>query len=137
MRAAEGEPNRILVVEDHEDTRAILRALLTHHGYEMHETPTAEEMLERLDAIQPDLVILDVRLPGMDGCEALERLRERGYTRPVFLFSQYYDLLADRIKTCQHDGFFPKSKGPLEMIGAIGRRLSRPGGGGTPSPTTA
>ena len=127
----------ILIVEDHEDTRAILRALLTYHGYEMHETPTAEEMLERLDAIRPDLVILDVRLPGMNGCDALDLLRERGYTRPVFLFSEYYDLVADRIKTCKHDGFFPKSKGPLELIGAIGRRLKRAqGGSGTISPTT-
>ena len=134
MGAVQVGKNRILVVEDHEDTRAILRALLTHHGYEMHETPTAEEMLERLDTIHPDLVILDVRLPGMDGCEALERLRERGYKQPVFLFSEYYDLIAERIKHCAHDGFFPKSKGPLELVGAIGRRLRPPG---TPSPTTA
>ena len=129
---------RILVVEDYEDTRAILRALLTHRGYEMYEAATAEEALERIDTIRPDLVVLDVRLPGMDGCEALELMRARGYRQPVFLFSEYYDLLADRIKSCKHDGFFPKSKGPLEMVGAIGRMLTHAsGGGGTASPTFA
>jgi CheY-like chemotaxis protein len=128
---------RILVVEDDEDTRAILRALLQHHGYEMIESQTAEEMLERFDALRPDLVIVDIRLPGMDGCQAIDILRERGFNRPILVFSEYYDLIADRIKACRHDGFFPKSKGPVELVGAIGRRLKRPNGPGTASPATA
>lgn len=114
---------KILVVEDHEDTREILRALLTHHGYEMIEVTTGEEMLERFDSTRPDLIILDVKLPGMDGCEALQKLRERGETVPVFLFSEFYNLFRDRVTSCQPDAFFPKSKGPMEMIRAIGPRL--------------
>ncbi|HEX6559612.1 MAG TPA: response regulator, partial [Longimicrobiales bacterium] len=66
---------RILVVEDNEDTRLILRALLTHRGFEMLEAESAEEMLERLEMVAPDLIVLDVRLPGMDGCQALQQLR--------------------------------------------------------------
>lgn len=114
---------RILVVEDHEDTREIVGALLKHHGYEMIEVTTAEEMLERFESIRPDLVILDVKLPGMDGCEALQKLRERGENVPVFLFSEFYDLFRDRVKSCRPDAFFPKSKGPMEMIRAIDVRL--------------
>jgi CheY-like chemotaxis protein len=117
---------RILVVEDNDDTRAILHALLTHHGYHMDSAATAEEMLERFEELRPDLVVLDVRLPGMDGCQALDRLRERGWTGPAFLFSEYYDLIAERIKACPHDGFFPKSKGPLELVATISRRLRGP-----------
>ena len=128
---------RILVVEDDEDTRAILRALLQHHGYEMLETQTAEEALERFDKLGPDLVIFDIRLPGMDGCQAIDVLRERGFNRPILVFSEYYDLIADRIKACRHDGFFPKSKGPVELISAIMRRFTKGATGpGTASPTT-
>lgn len=115
---------KILVVEDHEDSREILRALLTHHGYEMIEMTNAEEMLDRIQEIRPDLVVLDVKLPGMDGCEALEKLRARGDNVPVFLFSEFYDLFRDRVKSCRPDGFYPKSKGPMEMIRAIDERLS-------------
>lgn len=121
---------RILIVEDHEDTREIVRALLTHHGYQVFEAVTAEEMLERIGDIAPDLIILDVRLPGMDGCEALATLRRNGHTLPVFVFSEYFDLFRERIQSCRPDGFFPKSKGPLELISAIQARLP-------PAPSTA
>lgn len=116
--------HRIMVVEDHEDTREILRALLTHYGYEIIEAVSAEEMLGTIDAVKPDLVILDVKLPGKDGCEALDELRERGNNVPVFLFSEFYDLFRDRVKSCRPDAFFPKSKGPMEMIRAIAPRLA-------------
>jgi DNA-binding response OmpR family regulator len=121
---------RILIVEDHEDTREIVRAMLAHHGYHVFEAVTAEEMLERVDEIRPDLIILDVRLPGMDGCAGLAKLREAGHTLPVFLFSEYFDLFRDRIESCRPDGFFPKSKGPLELITAIQANLP-------PAPSTA
>ena len=114
---------RILVVEDHEDTRAILRALLTHHGYEMIEVTTGEEMLDRIDEIDPALIILDVRLPGIDGCEALIRVRERGSEIPVYLFSEYYDLFTERVKSCRPDAFYPKSKGPVQLVDAIRKKL--------------
>lgn len=126
MAKVADDKKRILVVEDNEDTRTILHALLTHHGYRMFATATAEEMLERFEELRPDLVVLDVRLPGMDGCQALDRLRERGFTGPAFLFSEYYDLIAERIKACPHDGFFPKSKGPLELVATIGHWLRGP-----------
>lgn len=114
---------RILVVEDHEDTRAILRALLSHHKYEVVEVVTAEAMFERLEEVDPDLIVLDVRLPGMDGCDALVRLRETGFRKPIFLFSEYFDLFAESIRGCHPDGFFPKSKGPLPLLEGIQQQL--------------
>ncbi len=117
-------PHRILVVEDHEDTRAILRAILTYHGYDVVEVETAEEMFERLEEFAPDLVVLDIRLPGMDGCEALSKLRESGFQRPLFIFSEYFDLFAQRIRGCEPDGFFPKSKGPMPLLEGIKQKLA-------------
>jgi CheY-like chemotaxis protein len=114
---------RILIVEDHEDTRAILRAILTHHGYEVIEAQTAEEMFERLADIDPDLIVLDIRLPGMDGCEALGKLKNDGFEKPLFMFSEYFDLFSDRIRSCKPDGFFPKSKGPMPLLEGIREKL--------------
>src|SRR5687768_10416561 len=96
----------ILIVEDHEDTRAMVRAVLLHHGYEVAEAESAEEMFERLPIVNPDLIVLDIRLPGMDGCEALGALRDEGFDKPIFIFSEYYDLFHDNIKSCKPDGFF-------------------------------
>lgn len=115
---------RILVVEDNEDTRLILRALLTHRGFEMIEAESAEEMFELLDEVAPDLVVLDVRLPGMDGCNALQQLRTSGFARPIFIFSEYYDLFSERIRSCRPDAFYPKSKGPVQLVEGIASVLA-------------
>lgn len=117
--------HRILVVEDNEDTRNILRALLVHRGFAMLEAQSGEELLERIDGLDVDLIVLDIRLPGMDGCETLAQLRRNGFNKPVFMFSEYFDLFADRLRTCRPDGFFPKSKGPLGLIEAIEQRLAQ------------
>ncbi len=114
---------RILIVDDYEDTRDILRSLLTHHNYEVAEAETAEDMFERLGEVDPDLIVLDVRLPGMNGCEAFQRLRDAGFNKPVFLFSEYFDLYADGIRKCHPDAFFPKSKGPLVLFEGIQQKF--------------
>lgn len=117
---------RILMVEDNEDTREIVGAILRHNGYEVIELLTAEEMLAEVSSIDPALIILDVRLPGIDGCQALQKLREAGSRVPVFLFSEYYDLFREQIESCRPDGFYPKSKGPAEMVRAIVAKLGKP-----------
>ena len=115
--------HRILIVDDHEDTREILRVLLEHHGYEVAQVDSGEAALDQMVVSPPDLVILDVCLPGIDGCEVLERLRDAGHQQPVFLFSEQYDIFQDRIARCRPDAFFPKSKGPMELVSAIARKL--------------
>lgn len=115
--------HRILIVEDNEDTREILRAMLVHHGLEVLESGSGEDALARFAQFDADLIILDVRLPGIDGCETLERLRQAGCDRPVYLFSEQYDLFQDKIRSCRPDAFFPKSKGPRELVLAVLERL--------------
>jgi CheY-like chemotaxis protein len=121
--ASSSKKHRILIVDDHEDTREILRVLLEHHGYEVIQAESGEAAIRQLGELNPDLVILDISLPGMDGCETLERMRHAGHQHPVFLFSEQYDLFQDRIKQCRPDAFFPKSKGPLELVSSIARKL--------------
>jgi len=66
---------RILVVEDHEDNRKIVRDLLRRTGYEMFEAHDGEAALERLASERFDLVLMDLQLPGIDGYEVTRRIR--------------------------------------------------------------
>ena len=58
---------RILVVEDHEENRRILRDLLTSVGYELIEAVTGEEGVAMAETQRPDLILMDIQLPGLDG----------------------------------------------------------------------
>lgn len=67
---------RILVVEDHSINRLIVSRLLAKHGHVVLEAGTATEGLQIIEQEQPDLVLMDLQLPGMGGLEAVARLRE-------------------------------------------------------------
>jgi DNA-binding NarL/FixJ family response regulator len=68
---------RILLVDDHPLTRSALAGLLVQHGFDVvGEASDGEEAVESAEALRPDLVLLDLSMPGMDGLTALPRLRE-------------------------------------------------------------
>lgn len=67
---------RVLVVDDEQAIRRFLNAALTAHGYEVFEATTGEEALTAAVGWRPDLVVLDLGLPGIDGIEVTRRLRE-------------------------------------------------------------
>src|SRR5215831_16937950 len=65
----------ILVVEDQEDNRQIMRDLLTANDYEMTEAENGEEALAAVAKDRPDLILMDIQLPVMDGCETTRRIK--------------------------------------------------------------
>jgi two-component system nitrogen regulation response regulator NtrX len=72
----------VLVVDDEKNIRRTLRMVLEGEGYAVEDADTAEKALKRLHEVSPDLVIMDVKLPGKDGIWALERIMSGEYGRP-------------------------------------------------------
>jgi len=78
---------RILIVDDDEGVRDAIKMTLEYEGYECLFARSGKEGLDRIAGESPDLVLLDVKMPGMDGLEVLRRMRERGDTAPVIVIS--------------------------------------------------
>ena len=79
--------SRILVIDDEVAIRDSLKMILEYDGYECLQAPGGEEGLVRVNADEPDLVFLDVKMPGLDGLDVLRRLRESDPLLPVVMIS--------------------------------------------------
>jgi len=79
--------SRILVIDDEAAIRESLKMTLEYEGYEFVPAATGQEGLALAEREAPDLVLLDVKMPGMDGLEVLERLRNMNDTLPVLVIS--------------------------------------------------
>lgn len=82
---------RILVIEDQEDNRQIVRDLMTASGYELIEATTGEEGLEAAARERPDLILMDIQLPGIDGYEVTRRVKADPQLRqiPIIAVTSY------------------------------------------------
>jgi two-component system, OmpR family, KDP operon response regulator KdpE len=80
------EGARILVIDDEKQIRRMLRAALAGHGYDMAEASSGKEGLSQAAIFHPDLIILDLGLPDLDGIEVIKRLREWTET-PIIILS--------------------------------------------------
>ena len=80
---------RILLVEDEESLRLLYEEELRAEGYEVFSAPNGKEALRQLEAVRPDLIILDIVMPVMDGMEALGRILRRERSIPIILHTSY------------------------------------------------
>ena len=91
--SADGPPSpRVLVVDDEASIRDSLRMILEYEGYRVDEAASGAEALARAAEGRPDAVLLDVKMPEMDGLEVLSAFRERGYEMPVLIISGHGDV---------------------------------------------
>lgn len=85
------KPHRVLIVDDQPGVRALLREVLTGQGLEVSESHDGPSALSMLDECAPQLVLLDVRMPGMSGLAVLREMRRRGYRGPVLVLTAYQE----------------------------------------------
>ena len=88
---------RVLIVEDQKRLLASLRRGLEEEGYEVLTSPTGEEGYYLATTRSPDVVVLDLMLPGRDGLQILHDLRAQGFTRPVLILTSR-DAVEDRVR---------------------------------------
>lgn len=121
------EPN-LLIIEDDPEFADYLRRGLTYEGYRVAAVTSAEIGLEQLHQDRPDLVMLDVMLPGMDGLAACRRLRESGCTSPVLMLTAR-DAVPDRVTGLESgaDDYLVKPVAFDELLARIRALLRRTG----------
>ena len=118
----------ILIVEDNDKNRKLVRDVLTFKGYEVIETETGEEGVRLARERRPRLVLMDIRLPGIDGVEALRRLRAAETTRAIPVLAMTASVMtADRQKILEagFDGYQSKPINLTEFVAAVAQLLER------------
>ena len=85
-------PSRVMVVDDDAETLALLHEIVAKEGFEVETAEDAETALRRLEQWQPELVITDIHMPGMDGLALLAAVREKEPDIPVVLLTAYGSL---------------------------------------------
>ena len=96
---------RILIVEDNEKNLKLVRDLLRHHGYETVEARTAEDALEFVADGHPDLILMDIELPGMGGIDALRTLKSDEETMAIPVCALTAFAMSEDRERCLRAGF--------------------------------
>ena len=108
----------VLIVDDDARLRELLRVNLEYDGMTVVEASTAEEGLRALESDPPDLVMLDVMMPGIDGWEMLRRMRERHgiESLPVMMFSGKTEGGVEKAAEGGAQAFVGKPRDPIELV---------------------
>ena len=119
---------RILVVEDEEDNRRIMRDLLSASGYQTIEATTGDEGLATAQREVPDLILMDIQLPGLDGYEVTRRIKADPALRHIPIIAvTSYALSGDDQKAfavgC--DGYVTKPFSPKQLLAKIREYLKQ------------
>ncbi|RPF46507.1 two-component system response regulator MprA [Streptomyces sp. Ag109_G2-6] len=96
MNPAEGDPQRILVVDDEPAVREALRRSLAFEGYDVRTAVDGIDALDQAASYAPDLIVLDIQMPRMDGLTAARRLRAGGSVTPILMLTAR-DTVGDRV----------------------------------------
>jgi two-component system OmpR family response regulator len=118
----------LLLVDDEDNLRSMLEAALRHSGYEVHPVADGRAALDAVPEVRPDLIVLDVMLPDLDGFAVCQRLRSTGDRTPV-LFLTARDATEDKVRglTMGGDDYLVKPFSLDELVARISAVLRRAG----------
>jgi DNA-binding response OmpR family regulator len=120
-------PAQVLVVDDDDDLRAMVAKLLVRAGMGTIEAPNGPEGLRKFFAARPDLVVLDVAMPAMDGFEVLERIRDLSDVPVLLLTARGIEMDKVRGLKSGADDYVTKPFGRQELIARVEGLLRRRG----------
>jgi two-component system, cell cycle response regulator DivK len=122
---------RILIIEDTEDNRQIIGDLLSNAGYDLIEAVDGLEGVAAAEREKPDLILMDIQLPGIDGYEATRRIRAIPALASVPIIAvTSYALSGDEAKTREAgcDGYIAKPYSPRQLLATVREFLPEAGG---------
>ena len=126
------EPRKtVLLVEDNEDNLVVYRTILEHVGYEVLEARDGEEGVSRARQERPDIILMDISIPKMDGWEATVRLKEDGETSGIPIVAlTAHALEEDRAKAMRAgcDGYLAKPVEPRRVVQEVEKFIGPPTG---------
>jgi two-component system cell cycle response regulator DivK len=117
---------RILVVEDQEDNRQIIRDMLSATDYEIIEAESGEQALEAVAKQRPDLILMDIQLPGIDGYETTRRIKADPALRSIPIIAvTSYALSGEeqKARAAGCDVYVPKPYSPRQLLAKIRQYL--------------
>jgi CheY-like chemotaxis protein len=117
----------ILLVEDNEDNRIVYATILRHHGYRVIEAFDGVEALAKVEAEHPDLVLLDISLPHIDGWEVSRRLRSSEPTKGIPIVALTAHAMPgdrERARIEGFDGYLAKPCEPRAVLAEVRRLLA-------------
>jgi DNA-binding response OmpR family regulator len=109
---------KILVVDDEENIRELYRDELVEQGFEVDLAEDGFKALEKLAVFKPDLITLDVKMPGLDGIEVLRLIREKDVNIPVLLLTAFGEFRQD-FNTWASDAYIVKSANLSELVDTV------------------
>ena len=117
---------RILVVEDQPDNRQIIRDMLADTGYEITEAENGAEALAAIAKARPDLILMDIQLPVIDGYAATRRIKTDPALKSPIIAVTSYALSGEEKKACEAgcDDYVPKPYSPRQLLAKIRQYLS-------------
>ena len=113
---------RFLVVEDQEDLRAILRDFLGASGYEVIEAVDGGEGVAKARAERPDLVLMDIQMPVLDGYEATRQIKALpGHAATPIIALSSFAMKGDeeKARSAGCDAYVPKPYSPMKLLGMV------------------
>lgn len=119
--------SHIMAVDDDKEVLRILKRTLELEGYDVAVAPDGGSALELLEEWQPDLVILDIKMPGLDGFQTLERIRQRSSIPVIMLTAKRDATTLNEALALGADDFVKKPFATGELVARIKAKLRRAG----------
>lgn len=126
---AQDASKTVLIVEDQLEIRAINSAYLQHHGYHVLAAESGPEGLRVAREADPDVVLMDISIPGMDGitvCEALKRDPTTRHIPVIIVTAHPYGSVGARAHAAGCDGYITKPCDPRRLLQEVQRRVGTP-----------